>query len=113
MHTQVIVVRSDLKLGKGKIAAQVAHASLSSFRLSSQETRDSWEKEGQKKVVVKVQTLTELMEIFRKAKAAKLPCALIKDAGLTQTEPGTITCLGIGPAREREIEPLTGKLKLL
>ena len=113
MYKQVIAVRSDLKLPKGKLAAQVAHASLSSFNISPEKQRQLWEEGGQKKVVVKVQTLAELMELHKKAKAAKLPCALVKDAGLTQREPGTVTCLGIGPAKENEIDKITGKLKLL
>lgn len=113
MYKQVIVVRGDLKLPKGKLAAQVAHASLSAFKNSSPSVQEIWEHEGQKKVVVKVFSLAELMDLQKKTKVAKLPCALIKDAGLTQLEPGTVTCLGIGPASEKDVDRVTGKLKLL
>jgi len=109
-------VRTDLKLGKGKLCAQVAHASLSSF-LETQKTRlewaEKWLKEGQKKVVVKVESLNDLMQIKRKCEVENLPHALIQDKGLTQIPPGTITCLGIGPAPEELIDKITGKLKLL
>ena len=111
---QVIVVRTDLKMGKGKLAAQVAHASLQAFLNCRNETwKRRWLDSGAKKVVLKVKSLQELLEIYRKAKAAGLPVALIADAGKTQLEPGTITCVGIGPAPSRLIDPITGHLKLL
>jgi PTH2 family peptidyl-tRNA hydrolase len=113
---QAIVVRSDLKMGKGKLAAQVAHASLS----AAEETMDrrpnwfgEWKEGGQAKIVLKVQTEETLRELYKKAKAAKLPAALIEDRGLTQLEPGTVTCLGIGPGPEEVLDGITGKLKLL
>lgn len=112
MHLkQVIVVRKDLKLSRGKLAAQVAHASLSAAEKSK--FRREWIKEGQKKSVLKVSDLGELMEIHDEVKKSDLPFALIQDAGLTQLPPDTITCLGIGPAPEEEIDKITGKLKLL
>ena len=63
--------------------------------------------------MLKVKSLKELKLLYRKAKRLKLPCALIRDAGLTQVKPGTITCLGIGPAEDKKIDKITGKLKLL
>ena len=112
---QVIVVRSDLKMGKGKIAAQVAHASLSAVEASHRRSAwyDSWREEGQAKVVLKVQSEAELRELFQRARRAGLPAALVEDRGLTQVEPGTVTCLGIGPAPDGDIDSITGKLKLL
>ena len=113
---QAIVVRADLKMGKGKAAAQVAHASLS----AADEARErrpkwyaSWRSEGQAKIVLRVESEDSLRELLHKAKAAGLPAALIEDRGLTQLEPGTVTCLGIGPAPEPEMDAITGKLKLL
>jgi PTH2 family peptidyl-tRNA hydrolase len=113
---QVIVVRSDLKMGKGKIAAQVAHASLSAAEEAMGKRVpwfDGWKEGGQAKVVLKVQSEEELQELFRKAKSAKLPVSLIEDRGLTQVEPGTVTCLGIGPGPDDDIDRITGKLRLL
>jgi len=113
---QVIVVRSDLRMGKGKIAAQVAHASLSAAEEAIDRRSDwfgEWKEEGQAKIVLKVQTEEALREFYKQAKAAKLPVALIEDRGLTQLEPGTVTCLGIGPGPEEELDRITGKLKLL
>ncbi len=113
---QAIVVRGDLRMGKGKLAAQVAHASLASAEEAMKrkpEWFEEWKAGGQRKVVLKVQSEEDLQELFRKAKSAKLPAALIQDAGLTQLEPGTVTCVGIGPGSDEQIDALTGKLKLL
>jgi PTH2 family peptidyl-tRNA hydrolase len=113
---QVIAARADLKMGKGKLAAQVAHASLGAAEEAMSRRREwyeEWKELGQKKIVVKVQSEDELRDLFKKARAAKLPAALIQDAGLTQLEPGTSTCLGIGPAPEEELDQITGNLKLL
>ena len=113
MYKQVIVVRKDLRLDKGKLASQVAHASLGSYKKASSKERTGWEQEGGKKVIVKVEDLKSLIGIFNKAKKEKLPCILIKDAGKTHIPPGTITAVGIGPALEKDIDKITGKLKIL
>lgn len=115
MVKQVIVTRADLKLGKGKLAAHVAHASLEGYKKAKAKDPElvaQWEEEGQKKIVVKINDEKELLELFERAKKA-VPCALIRDAGLTQIEPGTITCLSIGPWHEDEIDKFTNGLKLL
>jgi peptidyl-tRNA hydrolase, PTH2 family len=110
---QAILLRSDLKMGKGKLCSQACHASLSAFLRSDDKIRDRWLREGMKKVVLKVSGEKELREFFREAKKEKLSCELIMDAGLTQVEEGTVTALGIGPDVEAKIDKLTGKLKLL
>ena len=110
---QVIVVRNDLKLGKGKIAAQAAHASLEAYKKADRENVFGWENTGNKKIVLKVSDEKELLEVFEKLKQAKLKPVLIKDAGLTEVEPGTTTCLGVGPVEEKEVDKITGKLKML
>ncbi|MEM5870243.1 MAG: peptidyl-tRNA hydrolase Pth2 [Candidatus Aenigmatarchaeota archaeon] len=110
---QVIVVRTDLKMGKGKIATQVAHAAVGVLKLVNEETVKKWEREGSKKVVLKVGSEEELLQLYKKTKKEKIPCFLVKDAGLTQLKPGTITALGIGPVEEERIDKITGKLKLL
>lgn len=110
---QVIVVRTDLKMGKGKLAAQVAHASIAAFLKAGFFARRKWLVQGMKKVVLKAESEKELLELYEKARKKKLPCTLIKDAGLTQLEPGTITALAIGPAEDEKIDEITGHLKLL
>jgi len=114
---QVIVVRSDLKMGKGKVAAQVAHAALDAAeaaRHKHPDWYDSWREQGQAKVVVKSDGGEEaLIDLQKQARSLGLPTSLIQDRGLTQVEPGTMTCLGIGPGPSGEIDKVTGKLKLL
>ncbi len=110
---QVIVIRTDLKMGKGKIASQVAHASIASFLKAGFFKKRRWLKEGMKKVVVKVSSEKELLEIYEKAKKMGLSAEIIRDAGHTQITPGTITALGIGPDDDEKIDKITGHLKLL
>ncbi len=113
---QAIVVRSDIKMGKGKIAAQVAHASLTAAEQAMDRREEwfaSWKLGGQAKIVLKAQSEEELRELYKKARAAKLSAALIEDRGLTQLDPGTVTCLAIGPAPDESVDSITGKLKLL
>lgn len=113
---QVIAVRTDLAMGRGKLAAQVAHASLGAAEEAMRRRSDwfeEWKGQGQGKIVVKVGGEEELCELFRLSKTLHLPTALIEDAGRTQLEPGTSTCLGIGPAPAELVDRVTGKLKLL
>ena len=116
MYKQTIVIRADLKMGKGKIAAQTSHASLTAYnkvRSTHPEIAKEWEREGQKKVVLRVNSEDELLEYLQKAKDANIPCELIRDAGHTQIEPGTMTCFAAGPWKEEELDKVFGKLKLL
>lgn len=112
---QVIVVRSDLEMGKGKIAAQVGHACV----LGAEYVRKShpeWFKEwwdGQAKIVLKVPGLKELNNIKKNAIELDLPWSEVTDAGHTQIAPGTTTCISIGPAPENLIDKITKELKLL
>ncbi|RLG74594.1 MAG: peptidyl-tRNA hydrolase [Thermoprotei archaeon] len=113
---QVIVVRQDLEMGKGKLAVQVAHAAVEGYIEASKykpEWVEEWLKQGQKKVIVKVSSLEELTNIFNEARKHKLPTCIIRDAGKTQLKPGTITCVALGPAPSRILDEITGKLKLL
>lgn len=110
---QALIVRTDLGMGKGKIAAQCAHAALAAYLKADPSDREQWQHGGQEKVVLKVQSEKELVTLFQKAKKARLPAALITDAGHTQIAPGTKTVVGIGPAEEDELDALTGELKLL
>lgn len=110
---QVIVVRNDLKLPKGKLSAQAAHASVEAVLRSSQSDVSTWRSQGMAKIVVKVDSEKELLECQQSAKAKKLVAAVITDAGKTVVAPGTRTCLGIGPAEDDVIDGVTGKLKLM
>lgn len=110
MYKQVIVLRTDLKMGKGKLVAQGAHASLQAYKKTSSAARAAWEAAGSKKIVVKVSSKRELFALVAKAK--RLPHAVIRDAGLTQTKPGDVTALGIGPVSEGKLR-FTEGLKLL
>ena len=115
-YKQVIVFRTDLRMGKGKIAAQAGHAAVSAAEEARKRHRVWWEAwlfEGQRKIAVKVKDEKELSELESAAKDLGLPNALIVDRGLTQVPEGAVTCLGIGPAPESLVDKLTGKLRLL
>jgi len=115
-YKQVIVMRTDLKMSRGKIAAQAGHAAVSAAEEARKKHSDwykAWMAEGQCKIAVRVESEQELLELEEKAKKSKLPTALIIDRGLTELPPETITCLGIGPAPSAQIDAITGKLPLL
>jgi PTH2 family peptidyl-tRNA hydrolase len=115
-YKQVIVLRVDLGMSKGKMAAQAGHAAVSAteeVRKKRPEWRRAWLREGQCKIALKVDSEEELLKLERRVKAARLPSALITDRGLTELPPGTKTCLGIGPAPSEQIDKVTGNLHLL
>ncbi|XP_053696591.1 probable peptidyl-tRNA hydrolase 2 [Sabethes cyaneus] len=112
----ILIVRNDLKMGKGKIAAQCGHAAVGAYEGALKKTPSilrKWQNGGQAKIAVKVETEQQLMEVYRTAKANNLNCCMIRDAGRTQIEPNTKTVLAIGPAPKEVIDMITGHLKLL
>lgn len=133
---QVIIIRKDLGMRKGKMIAQGAHASLKVFFDRFEFMTDSdpddplrnqylesenlgqamvdWYSGSFAKIVVSVQSEEELLDIYRQAKAAGIPCALIQDAGRTEFKGvPTYTAVAVGPDYPNRIDPITGKLKLL
>ncbi|MHB8566783.1 MAG: peptidyl-tRNA hydrolase Pth2 [Nitrososphaerales archaeon] len=115
-YKQIIVVRQDLKMGKGKLAVQVAHASISSAENTKRMRNawfDYWISENQAKICVKIESEGDLRRLKGRLDEMGIPNALIEDAGLTQLEPGTTTALGIGPLPSDIADKYTGELKLL
>ena len=112
-YKQVILVRMDLKLTPGKMSAQVSHASVGAALKSDKDDLKKWQHQGQKKIVLKVKDKAELLAYKNKAEDAGLVVSLVTDAGHTHLEPGTMTCLGIGPDDEDKIDEVTGNLKLI
>jgi len=116
LYKQVLVLRTDLEMSRGKIAAQAGHAAVSAAeeaKKNHQAWWESWLEEGQCKVALRVKSEQELLKLQKEAKASNLPSALVTDRGLTEIPPGTITCLGIGPAPSSIIDKITGELPLL
>ncbi len=132
---QVIVVRKDLNMRKGKMCAQVAHASFGifhsimtvsswgpkeskwrdySFKVKEDEDIEHWLLTGTKKIVVSVNSEKELLELYNKALEENILAYLVVDAGLTEFKGvSTKTCVAIGPAEEWKIDNITKHLKLL
>ncbi|XP_018797009.1 PREDICTED: peptidyl-tRNA hydrolase 2, mitochondrial [Bactrocera latifrons] len=114
----VLVVRGDLKMSKGKTAAQCAHAAILCYQQSQQDQDkqklvECWSFSGQPKIVLRANTLEELTNLQNRAKTAGVVAELVRDAGRTQLEAGTATVLGIGPDIEKNVDELVSNLKLL
>ena len=125
---QVIVLRRDLNMRKGKLIAQGAHASMKvlldkfiklddksfTYQLQLSEQMDNWINGLFTKIVVGVSSEQELLDIYAQAKAAGLSCSLIKDVGLTEFKNiPTYTAVAIGPADSSDIDQITKHLTLL
>lgn len=112
----VLVVNHGLKMGKGKIAAQVGHASIGAMTSIGEHDRPrlaAWLASGQRKVCVKGDDAEHLIALHDVAKKEGLPTAMVRDAGHTQIPSGSLTVVSIGPAEASRIDRLTGELKLL
>ncbi len=112
-YKQAIILRTDLGMGKGKLVAQGSHASVDAFLKAPPAVRAAWQESGCEKICLKAGSEKELATLFQKAKNAGLPASIIADAGHTQVEAGSKTAVAIGPAKESEIDAITGELKLL
>ena len=109
---QTIVARTDIGMGTGKLAAQVAHASLSAYEDADRRTQTEWKGSGQTKVVLKGDSESTLFELADLAEREGVPHAIVRDAGRTQLDPGTVTALAVGPGDERVVDRVTGDLPL-
>jgi len=131
----VIVVRQDLGMSPGKVAAQCCHAALKAVTAALRVSASSpgvahgsgatvaspaladrvavWQSQGEPIVVLKCDGLDHLRMLQETARALGLPTAAIRDAGRTEVEPGTTTVLAIGPAPKGEIDAVTGALRLM
>ena len=115
-YKQTIVVRTDIHMSVGKLAAQACHASLEAALKAMEanpEAFEAWRREGAKKVVLRVGSLEELLKLRDEAERLGIPNALITDRGLTELPPGTITALAVGPAESELVDRVTGRLRLL
>ena len=110
---QVIVVNESLRLPRGKLAAQAAHAAVAAYRSAGADVRRAWIAEGMPKIVLACASDSELLAIHARAAEAGLPSELVRDAGRTTIPDGTATCVGIGPAEDSSIDAVTGELKLV
>ncbi|NXK36948.1 PTH2 hydrolase, partial [Piprites chloris] len=111
----VLIVRNDLKMGKGKVAAQCCHAAVSAYKQVERrnpELLKQWEYCGQPKIVLKAPDEETLAQLLTEAKRLGLTVSLIQDAGRTQIAPGSRTVLGIGPGPADVIDKVSGHLKL-
>ena len=112
-YKMVILVRQDLKLPKGKMSAQCAHAAVEAVLRGDKDKVKSWRNLGQKKVVLKVADEKELYKYVQIAKDEGLNTAIITDAGKTVVAPGTTTCAAIGPESEESVDAVTGELGMM
>ncbi len=109
---QVILARKDLKMEKGKLAVQVAHASLKAALKTEKKFLNEWIDSGMKKVVLKVDSKKDLVKFKNLAEISGLKAALITDAAKTFFKKPTTTCLAIGPDTEEKIDEITGNLPM-
>jgi len=115
-YKQVILLRSDLKMSRGKSCSQCAHAAVEATLKTKKKHRitySAWRLSGMKKVVLKVDNQKDLYKYVQEAKELGLITAIISDAGMTELKPGTTTCAAIGPDKEDKIDLVTGKLQPL
>ncbi|CAL1541188.1 unnamed protein product [Lymnaea stagnalis] len=115
-YKMVLVVRNDLKMGKGKIGAQCAHAAVAAVDKYSRDNLPAlkhWQRRGQPKVVLKVDDEQAFFDLTKVAEMEGVGTCLITDAGRTQIAPGSKTVLAVGPGPASKIDKITGHLKLL
>lgn len=131
---QYIIVRTDLPMNAGKVAAQAAHACtnvffdkfehtqiidkkgddpVDAFVYRASEEEKQWLKNNRTKITKKVKNENQLLKVYNQAKEAGLNVSLIKDAGLFGLEGENYTCIAVGPNYVEDCDPVVGKLRLL
>ncbi|KFH66924.1 PTH2 family peptidyl-tRNA hydrolase [Podila verticillata NRRL 6337] len=111
----VLVIRSDLGMGKGKAAAQCCHATLANYKelaKKAPKTLKQWEYCGQAKVTLKIENEEDMLLLQAQAMSLGLAAHSIRDAGRTQIAAGSRTVLAVGPGPVSVINSVTGHLKL-
>lgn len=109
---QVIILREDINMSRGKEIAQACHASLGAYKKADSDKVSQWESEGSKKIVV-LAGERNLEDLYSKLQTMDITTYMVKDAGKTELEPGTLTALGVGPGKESEIDSVTAELELV
>ncbi|ELT97953.1 hypothetical protein CAPTEDRAFT_184538 [Capitella teleta] len=112
----VLVVRQDLKMGKGKAAAQCCHAAVMAvekLKRNDKELYDEWRQNGQPKVVVKAPDEASLLQLAEHGRGIGVTVSMVRDAGRTQIAPNSLTVIGVGPGPCEVVDAVTGHLKLL
>lgn len=114
-YKQCIVLRADLEVSAGKLISQACHAAVEAAE-KARRTKPTvwrrWEDEGGKKVVLRVDSLGELEKLEERAEELGIVHVIIRDRGLTEVPPGTITALGLGPDLSEKMDKVTGHLRL-
>jgi len=111
---KMVIITNDIEMSCGKMAAQVAHAAVEASLLAYKKKKrilKKWRMEGAKKVVL-VANEKEMLKLEKIARERGIITAIIRDAGLTELQPGTLTAIAIGPDEEEKIDEITGHLPL-
>ena len=112
-YKQVIIIRKDLEMRKGKFVAQGAHAARGAAINANHKIVSSWERQGETKIVVGINSKENLLSLYNKGRSDGLPCKIVRDAARTEFDEEKLTAVAIGPAKVDKIDKHTGNLKLL
>jgi PTH2 family peptidyl-tRNA hydrolase len=115
-YKMCIVLRVDLGMSTGKLIAQACHAAVEASEQGKKLNHKAWRRwrdEGGKKVALEAESLDELEALSEKAEKLDIVNVVIRDAGLTEVPPGTVTALGLGPDLSEKLDKVTGNLPLI
>ena len=109
---QAIVVRKDIRMSKGKVAGQVAHASLKSYKNTPPYIQKEWDNTDYTKIILKCNNLETIYNLQEQADKENISNFIVHDLGHTQIHANSVTCIGLGPDTDKNIDKLTQDLKL-